>query len=44
MGGTRFKKDLGPGPGSYATHDSTFRVKTRPQSLQFFGSNVNRFT
>ena len=40
---SRFKTEIGPGPGSYATHDSTFRKAARPQSLQFFGSNVQRF-
>lgn len=36
---------ISPGPGHYLSngHDSSFRLRNRPQSLQFFGSNVKRF-
>ena len=33
----------GPGPGHYLTQDSTFKSRTRPNSLQLFGSGVKRF-
>ena len=39
-------RKVSPGPGHYLTaaHDSSFRNRRAPQSLQFFGSNVKRFT
>ena len=38
-------KKSSPGPGHYMTQQqlSTFKTRARPQSLQFFGSNVKRF-
>jgi len=38
-------KKSSPGPGHYITQQqlSTFKARARPQSLQFFGSNVKRF-
>ena len=34
---------ISPGPGHYQTPNSTFKTRSRPQSLQYFGSNVKRF-
>ena len=36
-------KKKNPGPGHYMTQDSTFKSRTRPSSLQLFGSGVTRF-
>lgn len=36
-------ENIVPGPGHYATDTSSFKSRTRPKSLQFFGSSVHRF-
>ena len=38
------RRERQPGPGSYATHDTTFRIDSKPLKMQFFGSNVSRFS